>query len=40
VLPVGDEQQVLKRIRRHGDEFSADTIEAVRFVPLIRGELS
>ena len=40
VLPVGDEQQVLKRIRRQGDEFLADTIEAVRFVPLIRGELS
>ncbi|WP_300001829.1 protein-L-isoaspartate(D-aspartate) O-methyltransferase [uncultured Cedecea sp.] len=40
VLPVGDEQQVLKRIRRHGDEFLADTIEAVRFVPLIRGDLS
>lgn len=40
VLPVGDEQQVLKRIRRHGDEFLAETIEAVRFVPLIRGELS
>lgn len=40
VLPVGDEQQVLKRIRRHGDEFLADTIEAVRFVPLIRGELA
>ncbi|MCS3434047.1 protein-L-isoaspartate(D-aspartate) O-methyltransferase [Klebsiella sp. BIGb0407] len=40
VLPVGDEQQVLKRIRRHGEEFLADTIEAVRFVPLIRGELS
>lgn len=40
VLPVGDEQQVLKRIRRHGDEFLADTIETVRFVPLIRGELA
>ena len=40
VLPVGEEQQVLKRIRRHGDEFLVDTIEAVRFVPLIRGELS
>lgn len=40
VLPVGDEQQVLKRIRRHGDEFLAETIEPVRFVPLIRGELS
>jgi len=40
VLPVGEEQQVLKRIRRHGNDFLVDTIEAVRFVPLIRGELS
>jgi len=40
VLPVGDEQQFLKRIRRHGDEFLIDTIEAVRFVPLIQGELA
>lgn len=40
VLPVGEEQQVLKRIRRLGNHFTIDTIEAVRFVPLIRGELS
>lgn len=40
VLPVGKEQQVLKRIRRHEDDFFVDTIEAVRFVPLIRGDLS
>lgn len=40
VLPVGEEQQVLKRIRRQGEHFTIDTIEAVRFVPLIPGELS
>lgn len=40
VLPVGEEQQVLKRIRRQGDHFLNETIEAVRFVPLIRGELA
>ncbi|MBS0849499.1 protein-L-isoaspartate(D-aspartate) O-methyltransferase [Citrobacter sp. JGM124] len=40
VLPVGEEQQVLKRIRRQGGDFLVETIEAVRFVPLIRGELS
>ncbi|EGL71628.1 protein-L-isoaspartate O-methyltransferase [Cronobacter sakazakii E899] len=34
VLPVGDEQQVLKRVRRRGSEFIIDTVEAVRFVPL------
>ncbi|BET42548.1 MULTISPECIES: protein-L-isoaspartate(D-aspartate) O-methyltransferase [Atlantibacter] len=40
VLPVGDEQQLLKRVRRRGDEFIIDTVEAVRFVPLVRGELA
>lgn len=40
VLPVGDDQQFLKRVRRHGDEFSIDTVEAVRFVPLVPGELA
>ncbi|WP_312315519.1 protein-L-isoaspartate(D-aspartate) O-methyltransferase [Atlantibacter sp.] len=40
VLPVGDEQQFLKRVRRRGDEFIIDTVEAVRFVPLVRGELA
>ncbi|CAM7986497.1 protein-L-isoaspartate(D-aspartate) O-methyltransferase [Atlantibacter hermannii] len=40
VLPVGDEQQLLKRVRRRDDEFIIDTVEAVRFVPLVRGELA
>ncbi|EKM6429982.1 protein-L-isoaspartate(D-aspartate) O-methyltransferase [Cronobacter sakazakii] len=40
VLPVGDEQQVLKRVRRRGSEFIIDTVEAVRFVPLVKGELA
>ena len=40
VLPVGDEQQLLKHVRRRGDEFIIDTVEAVRFVPLVRGELA
>ncbi|SCB94512.1 protein-L-isoaspartate(D-aspartate) O-methyltransferase [Kosakonia oryziphila] len=40
VLPVGDETQQLKRVRRRGSEFIIDTVEAVRFVPLIRGELA
>lgn len=40
VLPVGDELQQLKRVRRRGSEFIIDTVEAVRFVPLVRGELA
>lgn len=40
VLPVGDEQQYLKRVCRRGDEFIIDTVEAVRFVPLVKGELA
>ncbi|ELY4481304.1 protein-L-isoaspartate(D-aspartate) O-methyltransferase [Cronobacter turicensis] len=40
VLPVGDELQVLKRVRRRGSEFIIDTVEAVRFVPLVKGELA
>ncbi len=40
VLPVGDEQQVLKRVRRRGGEYVIDTVEAVRFVPLVEGELA
>ncbi|MEH5012198.1 protein-L-isoaspartate(D-aspartate) O-methyltransferase [Phytobacter diazotrophicus] len=40
VLPVGDEQQLLKRVRRRGGEFVIDTVEAVRFVPLVKGELA
>ena len=39
VLPVGEEHQFLKRIRRRGNEFVMDTVEAVRFVPLVQGEL-
>ena len=40
VLPVGEEQQVLQRIRRQGGEFKVETIEAVRFVPLVQGDLA
>lgn len=39
VLPVGDEHQFLKRVRRRGGEFIIDTVEAVRFVPLVKGSL-
>ncbi|RKQ41554.1 protein-L-isoaspartate(D-aspartate) O-methyltransferase [Enterobacter sp. R1(2018)] len=40
VLPVGEDRQFLKRVRRHGSEFIIDTVEAVRFVPLVKGELA
>ena len=40
VLPVGEEHQVLQRIRRKGDEFIIDTVEPVRFVPLVQGDLA
>jgi protein-L-isoaspartate(D-aspartate) O-methyltransferase len=40
VLPVGDEHQLLKRVRRRGGDFIIDTVEAVRFVPLVKGELA
>ncbi|HIF9141797.1 TPA: protein-L-isoaspartate(D-aspartate) O-methyltransferase [Photobacterium damselae] len=40
VLPVGEDSQVLKKIVRIGDRFVHHSIEAVRFVPLIAGELA
>lgn len=40
VLPVGEEQQVLQRICRKGDEFLIENVEAVRFVPLVKGDLA
>ncbi|WP_337012026.1 protein-L-isoaspartate(D-aspartate) O-methyltransferase [Pantoea sp. AS142] len=40
VLPVGEDQQVLKRLRRQGEEVTEETIEPVRFVPLVQGDLA
>ncbi|HEJ8090174.1 TPA: protein-L-isoaspartate(D-aspartate) O-methyltransferase [Serratia liquefaciens] len=40
VLPVGEQAQTLKRIQRQVNEFVIDTVEAVRFVPLVKGELA
>ena len=40
VPPALLEHQFLKRIRRRGNEFIIDTVEAVRFVPLVKGELA
>ncbi|MDB1124859.1 protein-L-isoaspartate(D-aspartate) O-methyltransferase [Vibrio algarum] len=40
VIPVGEENQQLLKIVRRGDEFISTAIEAVRFVPLVAGDLA
>ncbi|WP_145522594.1 protein-L-isoaspartate(D-aspartate) O-methyltransferase [Yersinia rohdei] len=40
VLPVGEQSQTLKCIQRRNNEFQIETVEAVRFVPLVKGELA
>ena len=39
VIPVGEQSQVLKIITRKGDEYHEKQIEAVKFVPLVPGDL-
>ncbi|MBO9490227.1 protein-L-isoaspartate(D-aspartate) O-methyltransferase [Endozoicomonas sp. G2_1] len=39
VIPVGEQQQVLKIITRRGDDYDEQQVEAVRFVPLVPGAL-
>ena len=39
IIPVGEETQILKIITRCGDSYSEQQVEAVRFVPLIPGDL-
>jgi len=39
VIPVGEEVQTLKVIRREGESFTEQQVEAVRFVPLVPGAL-
>ncbi len=39
VIPVGVKEQVLRVYQRNADTFSSQDIEAVRFVPLVPGEL-
>ena len=39
VIPVGEQTQILKIITRSGDSYSEQQVEAVRFVPLVPGEL-
>lgn len=40
VIPVGTDEQVLRVIVRQGDNFVEENVEAVRFVPLVPGELA
>ncbi|NIF23278.1 MULTISPECIES: protein-L-isoaspartate(D-aspartate) O-methyltransferase [Pantoea] len=40
VLPVGEDQQVLKRLRRQKDVLLEEIVEPVRFVPLVQGDLA
>lgn len=39
IIPVGDKTQILKIITRQGDKYHEQQIEAVRFVPLVSGDL-
>ena len=40
IVPVGVEQQVLRLIKRHGNEFISEDVRGVRFVPLVPGDLA
>ncbi|MEZ9233707.1 protein-L-isoaspartate(D-aspartate) O-methyltransferase [Vibrio amylolyticus] len=40
IIPVGDEEQTLIKITRVNGEFQSETIEMVRFVPLVAGDLA
>ena len=39
IIPVGEQTQILKIITRDGDTFNEQQVEAVRFVPLVPGDL-
>jgi protein-L-isoaspartate(D-aspartate) O-methyltransferase len=39
VIPVGEQTQILKIITRKGDSYIEQQVEAVRFVPLVPGDL-
>lgn len=40
VIPVGTQEQILRVFSREGEKFTSRDIEAVRFVPLVPGELA
>jgi len=40
IIPVGTVEQTLYKITRHDDEYHSETVEEVRFVPLVAGDLA
>lgn len=40
IVPVGETEQTLYRVTRCGDDIETTAIEAVRFVPLVAGDLA
>ncbi len=40
VVPVGEQAQTLKTVQRTSSGFTLETVEAVRFVPLVKGDLA
>ncbi|MCL1112439.1 MULTISPECIES: protein-L-isoaspartate(D-aspartate) O-methyltransferase [Shewanella] len=40
IIPVGEDTQQLLKITRIGTQFQSEIIEAVKFVPLVNGELA
>ncbi|GIU43954.1 protein-L-isoaspartate(D-aspartate) O-methyltransferase [Shewanella algidipiscicola] len=40
IIPVGQETQQLLRVTRYGDDYRSETIEMVKFVPLVNGDLA
>lgn len=39
IIPVGEQNQQLHCVTREGDEFHSKIVEAVRFVPLVAGDI-
>jgi protein-L-isoaspartate(D-aspartate) O-methyltransferase len=39
IAPIGEQQQQLMVVKRQGKQFLSHTLEAVRFVPLVAGEV-
>ncbi len=40
IVPIGERDQVLYKVTRNGNGFETTAIEAVRFVPLVAGDLA
>jgi protein-L-isoaspartate(D-aspartate) O-methyltransferase len=40
LVPIGDADQTLMKVTREGAKFHTETVESVKFVPLVAGELA